>query len=58
MLDGDDWLETKTLEKYLCILSETDADMVATVYYRYFTKSVIRKTAERKNSMSGERNFP
>lgn len=36
VVDGDDWLDTKALEKYLMILETSDADMVATDYYRYY----------------------
>lgn len=36
VVDGDDWLDTEALEKFLMILGTTDADMVATDYYRYY----------------------
>lgn len=38
VVDGDDWLDTEALEKYLMILGKTDADMVATDYYRFYMK--------------------
>lgn len=36
IVDGDDWLETEALEKYLQVLATTDADVVATDYSWYF----------------------
>ena len=39
VVDGDDWLETDTLQEYLYVLAETDADIVATDYYKFFVKS-------------------
>ncbi len=39
VVDGDDWLETDALEKFLKALSETDADVVATDYYHYYMDS-------------------
>lgn len=46
IVDGDDWLETDVLELYLRVLSETDADVVATDYYRYFTNDRVRKAVK------------
>ncbi len=39
VVDGDDWLDTDALEKYLKILQKTDADVVATDYYHYYMSS-------------------
>ena len=36
IVDGDDWLDTAALEKYLRILDQTDADVVATDFSRYY----------------------
>ena len=36
VVDGDDWLETDSLEIYLRELQKTDADVVATDYYKYY----------------------
>lgn len=49
VVDGDDWLDTEAFEKYLHILSETDADLVATDYYRYYMnidKMTVMKSSE------------
>ena len=34
-VDGDDWLSTPNLEKFMKILKDTNADLVCTDYYRY-----------------------
>lgn len=39
IVDGDDWVVTKALGEYVKALSSTDADMVATDYYRYHSNN-------------------
>lgn len=46
IVDGDDWLDTVALEKYIQILLSTDADMVATDYCRYYMEDCRTETVK------------
>lgn len=46
IVDGDDWLETDALEQYLQVLSVTDADVVATDYYRFFMSDGVKRAVK------------
>lgn len=54
IVDGDDWLETGTLEQYLKVLSTTEADIVATDYYHYFMSDGIKKAVKSSQLPYGE----
>lgn len=41
VVDGDDWLDTNSLESFIKVLQSTDADMVATDSMRYYMNDNI-----------------
>ena len=54
VVDGDDWLETDALEEFLHILQDSDIDLVATGFYKYYIDSDKKLSIKTSNLPYGQ----